>query len=105
MGGFYQFRPQGARLQHTAQCLSNGFLDQLALSERGPAGVELCYGEEMVELIDFICMVETGKTLPVYLKSFPQGSISSKLAGRGVPITTEMEFTPQLPPASSFLQL
>lgn len=62
-------------MKHAAQCLSNDFVDQLALSERGPVGVELCFGEEMAEYIDFICTVGTGKTLPVYLRSFPQGAI------------------------------
>lgn len=31
-------------MKPTAQCLSNDFVDQLALSERGPVGVELCFG-------------------------------------------------------------
>lgn len=42
-------------MKHPAQCLSNEFVDQMALSERGRVEVETRFGEEMVEFIDFIC--------------------------------------------------
>lgn len=62
-------------MKHPAQCLSNDFADQLALSERRPAGVELFFGKEMVEFIDFICRAGIGISLPVSLRSFPQRAI------------------------------
>lgn len=61
-------------MKPTAQCPSNDFVDQLALSERGPVGVELCFGEEMVEFIDFICTAGTRKTLASLFKIFAPGN-------------------------------
>lgn len=61
-------------MKHPAQCLSNEFVDQMALSERGRVEVETRFGEEMVEFIDFICLAGRGKTLPVCLRSLPQGA-------------------------------
>lgn len=60
-------------MKHPAQCLSNEFVDQMALSERGRVEVETRFGEETVEFIYFICVARRGKTLLVYLRSLPQG--------------------------------
>lgn len=62
-------------MKHPAQCLSNEFVDQLALSERGRAEVEPRFGEEVVEFIDFICTAGGGKTWRVYLRSLPWGAL------------------------------
>lgn len=66
---------RGPLMKHPAQCLSNEFVDQMALSEWGRVEVEARSGEEMVEFIDFICAAGRGKTLPVYLRSLPQGAL------------------------------
>lgn len=62
-------------MKHPAQYLSNEFVDQMALSERGRVEAETRFREEMVEFIDFICLAGREKTLPVYLRSLPQGAL------------------------------
>lgn len=64
-------------MKHPAQCLSNEFVDQMALSERGRVEVKTRFGEEMVESIYFICVAGRGKTLPDLFSR--ECSISSEL--------------------------
>lgn len=76
-------------MKHTAQYRSNDLVDQLALSERRPVGVELCFE---FGGIDQLHMHGGNRSKPRQSIEdlFPgERSISSELAGKGVPITTE----------------